>query len=131
MHRELLKDQSITTHGEQQVSKSLLLSESLSPRGRSPGMDDFLKTTEAITTWGITAGTAAKCHFCNSPKNHQMKGRKSCIFRLKVKQGDRRKSEDKILQLLTSSLASWVNSCQTQLKKISILSRNRSKQITA
>lgn len=43
MHRELLKDQSITTHGEQQVSKSLLLSESFSPRGRSPGMEDFFK----------------------------------------------------------------------------------------
>lgn len=43
LHRELQKDQSITTHREQQVSKSLLLSESFSPRGRSPGMEDFFK----------------------------------------------------------------------------------------
>jgi len=40
-----------------------------------------------------------------------------CTFNLKVKQGDGRKSEDKILYLLMSSLALWVNLWQTKENK--------------
>lgn len=129
LHRELLKVQSIPTHGEQQVSKSLLLSESLSPKGRSPGKDDFFKPLKQSPR-GESLQVPQRNVILQQPKK-QMKWRKSCVFRLKVKQGDWRKSEDKMLHLLTSSLASWVNSCQTQLQKISILSCNRSKQIIA
>lgn len=66
-----------------------------------------------------------KVLFCNSQKSRGTENPS------KMKKGEKRKKGDKIPYLLLSSLALWVNLCQMWLKKISILSYTRMKQITA
>lgn len=76
-----------------------------------------------------------RCRYCrkvafgSSQKSDEVQ--EMCVCYPKVKQGESRKREDKILCLLMSSFPLSANLCQTRLKKISILSYNKSKQITA
>lgn len=74
MHRGLLKVQSITTHGEQQVSKSLLPS----PRARSPGRDDFFKALKQSPRGESLQVQQQKCHFATAQKADEVKG-KLCL----------------------------------------------------
>lgn len=79
-------------------------------------------------TWGTAAGSAAKRHFATA-KKIKTKCRKSVfsVWRWSKETGEKVKTK----YLLLSSLALWVNLCQTWLKKISIWSYDRSKQIRA
>lgn len=128
MPQRVAERSKITTHGEQSVAVYLLFCESFFLKERSPGTAGF------VNCWsnhdmGNRCRYYRKAAFRSSQKSDEVQ--EMCVCYPKVKQGESRKRRDKIHCSLMSSFPLSVNLCQTRLKKISIWSYNKSKQITA